>query len=149
MSKVASADLGQQGEGETDSLADLDIVTREEVQAEPPDRVLDSPPAMPDSPASSPASPALSLPDAPGSEPGSPDLQVSSGFTHLQSRINQHFGAGQFVLTATGDRLLVTEEGGGSWRGWWSGGGGAVRRPRPAAPPQPATEQWFYCDGIF
>merc|ERR1719466_511171 len=75
VTQVASADLGHQGEGETDSLADLDIVTREEVQAEPPDRVLDSPPAMPDSPASSPASPALSLPDAPGSEPGSPDLQ--------------------------------------------------------------------------
>jgi len=75
VTQVASADLAQQGEGETDSLADLDIVTREEVQAEPPDRVLDSPPAMPDSPASSPASPALSLPDAPGSEPGSPDLQ--------------------------------------------------------------------------
>ena len=72
--------------GETDSLADLDIVavgSSGDVR-EPPDNMtvpdnidsLDSPPEMPDTPDESPSSPVISLPDAPSSEPGSPELKV-------------------------------------------------------------------------
>ena len=72
--------------GETDSLADLDIVAVGSGDVrEPPENMnvpdnlesLDSPPEMPDTPDESPSSPVISLPDAPSSEPGSPELKVS------------------------------------------------------------------------
>jgi len=81
---------GQSGSGETDSLADLDIVavsgdTRPETPPEhlntppeamdtPPD-ALDTPPDMPDTPPDTPGSPVISLPEAPSSDPGSPEVQ--------------------------------------------------------------------------
>ena len=82
---ASSSPTGDNPEGETDSLADLDIVAvgSSDVR-EPPDNMsvpdndaLDSPPEMPDSPEESPASPVISLPDAPSSEPGSPVLKVN------------------------------------------------------------------------
>jgi len=85
-----SPEGGQSGSGETDSLADLDIVavsgdTRPETPPEhlntppeamdtPPD-ALDTPPDMPDTPPDTPGSPVISLPDAPSSDPGSPEVQ--------------------------------------------------------------------------
>jgi len=71
--------------GETDSLADLDIVAVGSGDVrEPPENMnvpdnlesLDSPPEMPDTPDESPSSPVISLPDAPSSEPGSPELKA-------------------------------------------------------------------------
>lgn len=81
-----SSPSGDNPEGETDSLADLDIVAvgSSDVR-EPPDNMtvpdndaLDSPPEMPDSPEDSPSSPVISLPDAPGSDPGSPVLKAKT-----------------------------------------------------------------------
>ena len=82
---------GEPGSGETDSLADLDIVavsgehrpdsppecldTLPDTMTTPPD-ALDTPPDMPDTPPDTPGSPVISLPDAPSSDPGSPELQV-------------------------------------------------------------------------
>lgn len=81
-----SSPEGETNPGETDSLADLDIVavgSSGDVR-EPPDNMtvpdtldsLDSPPEMPDTPDESPSSPVISLPDAPSSEPGSPELKA-------------------------------------------------------------------------
>jgi len=81
----ASFPEGDSNPGETDSLADLDIVAvgSGDVREPPedmnvPDNLdsLDSPPEMPDTPEDSPSSPVISLPDAPSSEPGSPDLKA-------------------------------------------------------------------------
>merc|ERR1712106_841284 len=85
---------GEPGSGETDSLADLDIVavsgehrpdsppecldTLPDTMTTPPD-ALDTPPDMPDTPPDTPGSPVISLPDAPSSDPGSPELQVKKG----------------------------------------------------------------------
>eukprot|EP00092_Neocalanus_flemingeri_P001263 GFUD01001349.1.p1 GENE.GFUD01001349.1~~GFUD01001349.1.p1 ORF type:complete len:529 (-),score=158.20 GFUD01001349.1:678-2264(-) len=85
---------GPPGSGETDSLADLDIVavsgeprpdsppvcldSPPDTMTTPPD-ALDTPPDMPDTPPDTPGSPVISLPDAPSSEPGSPELQVKKG----------------------------------------------------------------------
>ena len=83
----ASSPEGDSNPGETDSLADLDIVAvgSGDVREPPedmnvPDNLdsLDSPPEMPDTPEDSPSSPVISLPDAPSSEPGSPDLKVQN-----------------------------------------------------------------------
>merc|ERR1719277_1019685 len=81
----ASSPEGDSNPGETDSLADLDIVAVGSGDVrEPPENMnvpdnlesLDSPPEMPDTPDESPSSPVISLPDAPSSEPGSPDLKA-------------------------------------------------------------------------
>jgi len=85
---------GVPGSGETDSLADLDIVavsgdprpdsppehldSPPETMSTPPD-ALDTPPDMPDTPPDTPGSPVISLPDAPSSDPGSPEIPVKKG----------------------------------------------------------------------
>merc|ERR1719369_1798634 len=78
---------GVPGSGETDSLADLDIVA---VSGDPrpdsppehldsPPETMSTPPDALDTPPDTPGSPVISLPDAPSSDPGSPEIPVKKG----------------------------------------------------------------------
>lgn len=68
----------QDGEEDTDSTKDLDVVSGGGGPPATPPEMLDSPPDMPSTPPDMidvPSSPDFDLPDAPDSEPGSPQVQ--------------------------------------------------------------------------